>query len=79
MSQKKETLPIAAMHRELEDITDRFLSGFESGPRGIWKFPGEAANQSCGHRPTPQPQPSWIPAASGTSAAAHRNAGFFTH
>ena len=41
---------------------------------GIWKFPGSGSNQSCSHRPRPEPQQWEIRATSATYTTAHGNA-----
>ena len=46
---------------------------------GIWRFPGWELNQSCSHRPTPEPQQRRIRAVSATYTTAHSNAGSLTH
>ena len=49
-----------------------FFFGPFRGTRGIWRFPGEGSNRSYSCRPTPQPQPRQIWAASATYTTAHR-------
>ena len=45
----------------------------------IWRFPGQVTNWSYSCRPTSQPQPRRIQAASATYTTAHINAGSLTH
>ena len=51
------------------------FSHFLGRSRGIWRFPGQGSNQSCSHRPTPEPQQRGIRAASAT----YTTAGSLTH
>ena len=46
---------------------------------GIWKFPGQASNQSCSCQPMSQPQQHQIQATSATYATACDNTGSLTH
>ena len=51
---------------------------FQGHTHSIWRFPGEGANWSCSHRPTPQPQQHGIQAASVAHTTAHGNIGSLT-
>ena len=52
---------------------------FRAASEAYGRFPGWGLNQSCSHRPTPQPQPHQIRAASVTNTTAHGNAESLTH
>jgi len=58
-----------------------FFHHFLGCSLGIWRFSGPGLNQSCSHRPTPQPQPQQlgIQATSATYTTAHGNTGSLTH
>ena len=56
-----------------------FFWSFQDHTHGIWKFPGQGSNQSCGHWPKPQPQQCQIQATSLTDTTAQGNPGPLTH
>ena len=47
------------------------LIAFQGHTCSLWRFPGQGLNWSCGHWPTPQPQPHQIWAVSATYTSAH--------